>query len=82
MFNSEWIQLSNFIQTKCPELLDGILEILQPQHEKDKNADIRESVDVNHITCIVQTWLKKIINAFETENANTLEQVRIMSKLS
>lgn len=85
MFDSEWVQLADFIQVQWPESLQKIMNTLS--HEEDdeivdqsplqsvKSSTVGVIDGIDDMNKLVQKWLQDTINALENENTNMIEQV-------
>ena len=88
LYDSEWLQLADFLQVQWPDTLHTIINILSPgddalneltinmPHPVSPVSDVLvDRMDSDDVYDISQKWLNSTIDSFENENANILEQV-------
>ena len=87
LFDSEWVQLADFLQVQWKGTVKSLIRISSRVDEEEidspaspKKTISQESwassfIDVDEVISETQSWLNTTIDAFETENSNIIEQV-------
>ena len=71
------MQLADFFQVQWKEGLENIITTLSPEDQLERSAIDQSGRmdDVDEVCNATQKWLTAILDVFENENSNIVEQV-------